>query len=372
VNGLSLYIHAPFCARRCRYCDFAVTVDRSPDAGAWLAAVERELAAVIEREGLGRPRFDTIYLGGGTPSQLGPGTLPRLRERLARHADVVDGAEWTAEANPESFGAGLAADWRSAGVNRLSFGAQSFDPAVLRWMGRLHGPDGPARAVETARAAGFENVSLDLIFGLPARLGRDWATDLELALGLRPEHVSLYGLTAGARTPLGRDVASGVEHLADEDTYAAEYLLAAEVLAASGYRHYEVSNFALRDRESRHNVAYWTLQPYLGLGPGAHSYHPPRRWWNERDWAGYVERVMRAGSAVDSEEVVGPAAADLERSWLGLRTADGAVAGTEARLRLARTWAANGWATVTDGRVRLTPQGWLLLDRLAVEYDAAA
>ncbi len=372
MNGLSLYIHAPFCARRCRYCDFAVTVDHSPDAAVWLDAVGRELAGTIERERLGRPRLVTLYLGGGTPSLLGPGALPRLRERLARYADIEDGAEWTAEANPESFGPALAADWRAAGVNRLSFGAQSFDSSVLRWMGRLHGPAGPARALGAARDAGFDNVSVDLIFGLPARLGRDWAADLEQALSLGPEHVSLYGLTAEARTPLGRQVAAGAERLADEDTYAAEYLLAADVLAAAGYRHYEVSNFARPDRESRHNVAYWTMRPYVGLGPGAHSYLPPRRWWNERDWAGYRQRVGLGGTAVESEEVLDAAATDLEQAWLGLRTVAGAVAGTAARVRLGRGWASRGWATVEDGRIRLTPRGWLLLDRLAVEYDAAA
>ncbi|MGD8277394.1 MAG: radical SAM family heme chaperone HemW [Gemmatimonadota bacterium] len=372
MSGLSLYIHAPFCARRCCYCDFAVTVDRAPDAIAWLDAVERELAGTIERERLGRPRLLTLYLGGGTPSLLGPGALPRLRDRLERHADIADGAEWTAEANPESFSAALAADWRAAGVNRLSFGAQSFDPAVLRWMGRLHGPAGPARAVQTARNAGFDNLSLDLIFGLPARLGRDWAADLERALSLGPDHISLYGLTAESRTPLGRRVAAGEERLADEEAYGAEYLLAADVLAAAGLRHYEVSNFARPDRESRHNVAYWTMRPYLGLGPGAHSYVPPRRWWNERDWAGYREKVTAGGSAVEAEEVVGDSASALERSWLGLRTTEGVDAGTEARVRLGRTWASNGWATLEHGRLRLTPLGWLLLDRLAVEYDAAA
>lgn len=338
----------------------------------WLDAVEREFAATIERERLGRPRLVTLYLGGGTPSLLGPGALPRLRERLAWHADIEEGAEWTAEANPESFEPVLAADWREAGVNRLSFGAQSFDPSVLRWMGRLHGPEGPARALGAARAVGFDNVSLDLIFGLPARLGRDWAADLERVLSLEPEHVSLYGLTAEARTPLGRQVTAGAERLADEETYAAEYLLAADVLAAAGFRHYEVSNFALPDRESRHNVAYWTMRPYLGLGPGAHSYLPPRRWWNERDWAGYRDRVGHAGTAVESEEVLDATATDLERAWLGLRTVDGAASGTEARARLGRAWASKGWAIVEDGRIRLTPQGWLLLDRLAVEYDAVA
>jgi oxygen-independent coproporphyrinogen-3 oxidase len=372
VSGLSLYVHAPFCARRCCYCDFAVTVDRSPDPEPWLEAIEAELAAAIRRERLGRPKLATVYVGGGTPSLLGAGAMSGLRERVGRHADIEPGAEWTVEANPESFDGVLAGDWRLAGVNRLSFGAQSFDGAVLRWMGRLHGPAGPVRAFEAARSAGFDNISLDLIFGLPAHLERDWRADLERTLALGPEHVSLYGLTAEPRTPLGVRVADGRERLADEDVYAAEYLLAADTLSTAGFRHYEVSNFARPGRESRHNAAYWTLQPYLGLGPGAHSFLPPRRWWNARDWADYRQRVAGTGAAIEAEETPGPDAVRLERAWLDLRTADGALPASPGQERLARSWADRGWAEVGSRRVRLTPAGWLLLDRLAVEYDEAA
>lgn len=369
---LSLYVHAPFCARRCCYCDFAVTVDRSPQADAWLDAVEAEFRTALEREALDRPVLRTLYVGGGTPSLLGTGAMPGLRERLARHADLEDLEEWSVEANPESFDARLAEDWRSAGVQRLSFGAQSFDAEALRWMGRLHGPEGPARAFAVARAAGFDDLSVDLIFGLPAHLGRDWAADLQRALDLGPEHVSLYGLTAEPATPLGAKVNEGRERLADEETYAAEYLLAARVLTGAGFRHYEVSNFARPGRASRHNRAYWTHRPYLGLGPGAHSFLAPRRWWNARDWADYRQRVMETGAAIEAVEQLDEAAVGLERAWLQLRTAEGATQESERQRRLAESWAARGWARVSDNRVHLTAAGWLLLDRLAVEYDAAA
>jgi oxygen-independent coproporphyrinogen-3 oxidase len=375
VRPRHLYIHVPFCVRRCSYCDFAVTATRAAPAAAWLDGIERELRQVVEREGIELPlELRTIYVGGGTPSSLGVGALGEMRGRLERFAVWRDEeVEWTAEANPESFDEALARDWRAAGVNRISLGAQTFQERSLRWMGRLHGPEGPARALAAARSAGFENVSIDLIFGLPARLERDWAADLERTLELAPEHISLYGLTAEAATPLGRWVKEGKEALADEDSYAAEYLLAASRLREAGYAHYEVSNFARPGLESRHNVAYWTGAAYLGLGPGAHSYQPPTRWWNVRDWAEYASRLAADGSVRESSEDIGEAEASLERAWLGLRTNAGLRASSPAQERLLAEWRERGWALrVTDGQVHLTPHGWLLLDRLAVEFEAAA
>lgn len=369
-----LYIHVPFCVRRCAYCDFAVTAVREAPARAWLDAIEAELGLLIASGAVARPLpLRTIYVGGGTPSLLGHGVMSELGRRLARYAQWDGGTvEWTAEANPESFDAAVAEDWRAAGVNRVSLGAQAFDPAALRWMGRLHGPDGPARAVAAARAAGLANVSIDLIFGLPSRLERDFAADLERLLTLAPEHVSLYGLTAEAATPLGRWVREGRESLPAEDAYEHEYLLAARTLAAAGYAHYEVSNFAKPGHESRHNSAYWNGAAYLGLGPGAHSFLPPERSWNVRDWVAYTERLSAGVSPRDGAEVVDEAASALERVWLGLRTTSGMPATSPAQGRLAEEWRGQGWAELGAGRVRLTPNGWLLLDRLAVEFDAAA
>jgi oxygen-independent coproporphyrinogen-3 oxidase len=252
-------------------------------------------------------------------------------------------------------------------VNRLSLGAQTFDAQVLAWMGRLHGIDGPQRALDAARAAGFGNVSLDLIFGVPTRFGRDWGADLERVIAMAPEHVSLYGLTAEAGAPLGRWVAEGRESLADEDVYATEYLQASELLTAAGYVHYEVSNFGRPGLGSRHNGAYWRGVSYLGLGPGAHSFVPPRRYWNTRDFATYAQRVGAGGHAIDGQEVIDVAAAELERSWLGLRTDAGLELRNGRESAVAQHWQNEGWATIQAGRVRLTPRGWLLLDRLAVE-----
>lgn len=368
-----LYVHVPFCVRRCSYCDFAVTALKDPPVPVWLDCIGRELsshasAGSVRAEGVLR----TLYVGGGTPSLLGTGAFAALASRIGEILPPDRAMEFTAEANPESFSPELAADWRRAGVNRISLGAQTFHPAALRWMGRLHGVEGPGRAVSAARAAGFDNISVDLIFGLPARLGRDWAADLDRALGLEPDHISLYGLTAESATPLGRWVAEGRERLADEEQYRSEYLYAAERLTRAGFVHYEVSNFARPGRESLHNLAYWAGVPYLGVGPGAHSFLPPRRFWNTRDWAAYRDRVLSGGSAVEGEESVGAESAALERLWLGLRVAEGLGDLTGGQGVVADRWRRLGWAEVTGGRVRLTAEGWLLLDRLVVELDAAA
>lgn len=370
-----LYLHFPFCARRCSYCDFAVTALREPPVASWLDAIDAELAQVFAAEGWSAPgRLRTIYVGGGTPSLLGSGAMVELRRRLERYFSWGDDLEWTVEANPESFDRELARDWREAGVNRLSLGAQTFHEGALRWMGRLHGPDGPVRAVEAARAAGLDNYSVDLIFGLPARLGRDWGDDLERVLALEPSHLSLYGLTAEPATPLGRWVSAGRERLADEESYEREYLEAVARLTEAGFLHYEVSNFARPGRESRHNRAYWEGVPYLGIGPSAHSFLPPRRRWNSRDWEAYRSAVSAGASPIAEEEVVTGAAARLERLWLGLR-AEGGVrreGWSGEQERLARGWVERGWARLTPEALRLTPAGWLLLDRLALDFDAAA
>jgi oxygen-independent coproporphyrinogen III oxidase len=367
-----VYVHAPFCVRRCLYCDFAVQVRRTGDVGGWLAALAGELRAV-EAEGLLSlaPRLDTLYVGGGTPSLLGPGAMAGLARVVGRERLADPALEWTAEANPESLTPGVASAWREAGVNRLSLGAQSFHEPALRWMGRLHGPEGAAAAVTAARSAGFENLSVDLIFGLPAHLGRPWKRDLEEALALEVPHVSLYGLSVEPETPLGRAVAEGREKGVDEDLYREEFLEAAERLARAGFEHYEVSNFARPGFASRHNGAYWTGAPYLGLGNGAHSHAPPVRRWNLRAWEAYSAKAALGQSPEDGREVLDPAALRLERIWLGLRTSVGlSLEGLgQGALRLAAEWAREGWAVRDGSRLRLTASGWLLLDRLAVELD---
>ena len=368
----SVYIHAPFCTRRCFYCDFAVKVS-PPDCAAWLKALAGELSA-LEQEGtfLLDRTLETLYIGGGTPSLLGANAMTGVRnligdERLG-HFDL----EWTAEANPENFTKEVATGWRFAGVNRLSLGIQSFHAPALRWMGRLHGPDGARLAVDVARAAGFENLSVDLIFGLPAHLEREWERDLDETLLLEPDHISLYGLTAEAATPLGRAVAEGREDLPGEAGYEQEYLSAVARLAEAGYEAYEVSNFALPGFQSRHNSVYWSGEPYIGLGNGAHSYRHPVRRWNSRDWDAYRTRAAGAGLPLEDSEELDATKVRLERIWLGLRTRRGiALQGlpSSARDRM-RRWEEKGLAVANENVARLTPKGWLVMDRLTVELDS--
>jgi oxygen-independent coproporphyrinogen-3 oxidase len=368
----SVYVHAPFCTRRCYYCDFAVAV-ASADCGGWLDALRAEVGA-LEREGafVLDDTLDTLYVGGGTPSLLGAAAMDGLstvigEERLRNH-DL----EWTAEANPDSFTQDVATAWRRAGVNRISLGIQSFHAPALKWMGRLHGADGARAAVQVARAVGFTNFSVDLIFGLPGHLERELERDLDHTLSLDPDHVSLYGLSAEPATPLGRAVAEGRETLPSERRYGEEYLLAVDRLAEAGYEAYEVSNFARPGRASRHNSVYWSGEPYVGLGNGAHSYRHPIRRWNIRDWDAYRVGTEGSGLPVDDEEELGVDEIRLERIWLGLRTKRGiSLRGlpSSARDRTAR-WEESALAVAQGNVVRLTPKGWLVMDRLTVELDA--
>ena len=368
----SVYVHAPFCVRRCVYCDFAVTVNPDGDAGGWGEALAAELS-MVEGEGALRlaPQLETLYVGGGTPSLLGPGAMDVLARAMGEGRLSDPDLEWTAEANPESFTPELARRWRASGVNRVSLGVQSFHEPTLRWMGRMHGAEGAARAVVTAQEAGLTNLSIDLIFGLPAAVGRSWADDLSRALEMDVPHVSLYGLSVEAGTPLGRAVDEGRAPGVDEERYRDEFLLAAERLTSAGYEHYEVSNFARDGLVSRHNSAYWDGRPYLGLGNGAHSYAHPVRRWNVRDWEAYRARVLAGASAEQEREVLSSEAAALERVWLGLRTREGLARselGAES-LGLTETWVHSGLAETFGDRLRLTTEGWLQLDRLAVELD---
>jgi oxygen-independent coproporphyrinogen III oxidase len=364
----------PFCVRRCSYCDFAVQATPDAPVTPWLEAVSGELRLLAARQPWPAPLdLDTVYVGGGTPSTLGTGAMAAMRAAFSPIARWDADAEWTAEANPESFTAELARDWRAAGVNRVSLGVQTFHEPALRWMGRLHGAEGPARAMSAARRAGLRNVSVDLIFGLPSRLGRDWNADIDRVLALEPEHVSLYGLTAEAATPLGRWVRDGRERLAGEDRYADEFMLAHERLTDAGFEHYEVSNFGRPGRRSRHNFAYWTGVPYLALGPGAHAFEPPFRRWNMRSWEAYRDAVTAGRLPWDGEERVEAEELALERIWLGLRTDLGyrMEGATPEQWALVRRWDAGGLASVAGDTVRLTAAGWLLLDRLALDLAGA-
>jgi len=371
-----LYVHVPFCARRCSYCDFAIAVRKNVPSARFVDGILREWSW-WQDEPFARAPLDTLYFGGGTPSHLDATELARLVAGLRGRSEP---GETTLETNPDDVTPERARAWVSAGIDRVSLGVQSFDPAVLAWMHRTHRAEQVVPAVQVLREAGIGSISVDLIYALPPALARDWSRDLDLALALAPEHLSLYGLTVEPHTALGRWVERRESKVADDDRYAGEFLLAHERLTAAGFEHYEVSNYGRAGHRARHNSAYWQRRPFLGLGPSAHSGMGTRRWWNIREFAPWqvaVEGAEPAGVMVAVEGEAFPASVDgwerldaerirLEDLYLGLRTVDGLAVDRLPAATL-KGWIDAGWATERAGTVRLTVEGWLRLDALVAQ-----
>jgi oxygen-independent coproporphyrinogen-3 oxidase len=372
VPARHLYVHVPFCARRCSYCDFSIAVrSRVPvDEYVGALAAELELRLGSAPSPGGRPALDTLYFGGGTPSRLGGDGVARAIAQIGRWFALAPGAELTIEGNPDDVSADAVAAWRAAGVNRLSLGGQTFDPAALAWMHRTHDAGQTVRAIGTARAGGIDDISLDLIFALPPSVPRDWAADVDQALALQPTHLSLYGLTVEPGTPLGRWAARGEVSEADEDRYAAEFLHAHRALSAAGFEHYEVSNFARPGHRARHNSAYWSGVPYLGLGPASHGFDGRERRWNVPAYAGWVRALSQGRDPVEGREELDADMQAAEAVYLGLRTVDGLPLTPDEERRASR-WVEAGWAEHAADRLRLTAPGWLRLDALAADLTLA-
>jgi oxygen-independent coproporphyrinogen-3 oxidase len=374
-----LYVHVPFCGRRCSYCDFAIAVRRNVPVSEYIDAIMAEM--VTRGIALDSGVLRTLYLGGGTPSKLGGTGLARLIQSFAHLAGVdkfstsLDKFELTIEVNPEDVSAEAARAWVAAGVNRASIGVQSFEPGVLRWMHRDHTPEQVGEAVRILRGEGVQELSLDLIFALPSSVERSWTHDLDVALSLTPDHLSFYGLTVEPTTPLGRWVARGEESESPEERYEAEFLEADRVLTGAGFEHYEVSNYGLPGKRARHNSSYWSGAPYLGLGPSAHGFDGRVRRWNRKAYADWLAVVGRGDDPVAGSEVIGASERLAEEVYLGLRTTDG-LSIRENDLKMVTPWIDAGWGALgpdaaTGGvRLRLTPSGWLRLDSLAAAIAA--
>jgi oxygen-independent coproporphyrinogen III oxidase len=359
-----LYVHIPFCARRCSYCDFAIAVRRVVPTDEYLQMVDAELALRFSAEPW---PLHTLYLGGGTPSRLGAEGVSRLMTQFRNRVEIRAETEVTIEANPDDVTAEAARAWRRSGINRVSLGAQSFDDRALKWMHRVHDSRSIAVAVDALRSAGFADISLDLIFALPSELNRDWRDDLTRAIDLDPTHISLYGLTVEPHAPLGRWVARGEVTEAPEENYELEFLTADELLTRAGFAHYEVSNFAKSGHRARHNSAYWQAVPYAGIGPGAHEFDPPRRRWNVREYAEWVRRLTSNEDPMDGFEILTDDNRIAESVYLGMRTIDGLVINAAETSRIA-PWVEASWANLDSaGRLTLTPTGWLRLDSLAAD-----
>jgi oxygen-independent coproporphyrinogen-3 oxidase len=348
------------------YCDFSIAVRRSVPAERFVSAVLAELDSRLESEAWDAGPIETLYLGGGTPSLLPTEQLTRLIAQLVERGGGAGPTELTLEANPDDVTPQRARSWATAGVSRVSLGVQSFDQRTLEWMHRTHEAAASEAAVTDLRAAGIGSVSLDLIFALPDDLEPDLGAELDRALALEPDHLAVYGLTVEPRTPLARWMARGAAARTDEERYVEEFLLAHEVLAAAGFEHYEVSNYAKPGQRSRHNGIYWAGAPYLGLGPSAHSFRDGERRWNVEPWAAWERAVRERGEAVAGTEQLTADQRHLEGLYLGLRTIEGVAPeavppGLVPALKAAEE---RGWIVERAGRLALTPEGWLKLDSL--------
>lgn len=360
-----VYVHVPFCARRCAYCDFSIAVRKAVPVLEYVTALSQELA--IRFAGEHRWAVDTLYFGGGTPSRLGGAGVERAIAAMRDYIDLADDAEVTLEANPEDVTPAAAAAWRGAGVNRLSIGAQSFDDNVLEWMHRTHDADAIGRAFDAARSAGIENISLDLIFALPEVIDRSWEADVARAIELEPSHVSLYGLTVEPHTPLGRWRSRGELDDAPDERYEREFLFAHDAMSSAGLEHYEVSNFGRPGLRSRHNSSYWSEAPYAGLGPSAHEFDGVVRRWNKAAYVEWVRDTAAGHDPIDQSETLTDENKSAERAYLGLRTVAG-LALTDIEIARTTAWIDAGWARLDDRKtLRLTPLGWLRLDALAAD-----
>ena len=381
MTPFALYAHVPWCRHVCPYCDFNVYATSSAPEAAYVDALVAELGAWSARPPWTGGRLQSVYVGGGTPSLFSAAGVARLLAAAADRFDLDGGAEVTLEANPGTVERATLAGYAAAGVNRLSLGAQSFQPSLLRVLGRDHSPADIRGAVDAARAAGFRNVSLDLIFAVPGATLADWEADLRAALALAPEHVSAYGLTYEEGTPLHAWRTAGRVRAVDEDTEAAMTDATVEMLGAAGYARYEVSSWARPGFASRHNQAYWNGADYLGIGAGAHSFAadppPGRRWANERRPEAYMDAVRTRGTAVASEERLSEAQARAEFCFTGLRQTAG-IDVVEFRRRFGAALdaafphvgrlVAEGLAEITGERVRLTDRGMRFADTVSATF----
>ena len=393
-EGISLYVHVPFCLSKCPYCDFNTYQGIESQFGDYLAGVTGEIEAWARA--LGRPSVNTIFLGGGTPSYLPDGDAGRILESIAGSYRVRDGAEITAECNPNDLTLAKCVELRATGINRISMGVQSMDNGLLAMLGRRHDADEVIGALQSCRRAGFDNVNLDLIYGLPRQTLEQWKDTVERILAQSPEHISMYSLTLEEGTPLRHWVQQGRLPEPDPDLAADMYDLARAALGDAGYHHYEISNWCQAGRESEHNLAYWRNLEWLGVGPGAHSSLAGCRFWTVRSpreyaqkasewvemaepWASATAGRIEGVPTVDGLEVIDEETAAAETMFLGLRLLDGmdvSAASERSGIDLMARYATE-LAELTqdgllvwdaDGHVRLREEAYLVANQAFTRF----
>jgi putative oxygen-independent coproporphyrinogen III oxidase len=358
-----VYVHVPFCLTRCGYCDFNAYAGLDHLASRYVAALLREIE-------LAAPMWAgvetvSVFLGGGTPTMLDVADLKALLARLRSAFALTADVEVTIEANPDTVDEATLVGLREAGFGRLSMGAQSFDRSVLAELERVHQPEAVRRAFAAARGAGFDNVSLDLIYGAAGESVGSWERTLEEAIALSPEHVSAYALTIEPATALGRRVARGETPAPDPDVQAEMFEAACRLLGDAGYGHYEVSNWAKPGYACRHNLGYWERRPYVGLGAGAHGFRDGRRWWNVRPPQEYLSMVERGELPVGGSEELELSDAYLEEVFLRLRILEG-IPSSWVEDGREDPYVESGLLVRDDGHLVPTERGMLLLNELVL------
>jgi oxygen-independent coproporphyrinogen-3 oxidase len=372
-RSLGLYIHVPFCAKRCYYCSFnTAPLERPAEVARYVAAARREIGLLAGAAWAPEITIGSVFFGGGTPSLLEPDALAALVDAVRGPFVLAADAEVTVECNPESVSRGKLAAYRKAGVNRISLGVQSLDDAILPRLGRLHDARGARAAFEAAREAGCDNVSVDVMYGLPDLGPAAWARTIEGVLGWGPEHLSAYGLTLDAGSLWA---VTGVAGLPAEGAVVEQYWALAGAAAGRGFEHYEISNYARPGFRARHNLGYWRADEYLAVGPGACGFVGDVRYGNVKPVARYCAALESGALPIDTAERLTPRQRRGERLILGLRLSDGVprawlderMAGAAALARKVATWREAGMLTERDGRIALTEASFLVSDALFVE-----
>jgi len=375
-NDISIYIHIPLCVKKCAYCDFASFAGRMAQREAYIDAVCREMRA--QAAFFGRRRVKTVFFGGGTPTLLTGAQVQAIMDTLRACFDLLPDAEITMEGNPGTLTRENLAAYRAAGVNRLSLGVQSMEDDLLTAIGRIHTAEQAREAVQMAREAGFENLNLDLMYGLPGQTNAQWEHTLREAVALSPEHLSCYSLILEEGTPLQMQAqARTCAPLPDEDAICEMDDATQRVLCKAGYAQYEVSNYAKPGRACRHNIVYWECLPYMGLGLGAHSDMDGRRFYNPEDWEGYMQLVESGSTARAQEGENTREDRMFERMMMGLRMTQGVdierfcaefdASPEEIWPEQINRFMAQGMMERAGGRLRLTKRGMQLMNSVLVE-----
>jgi len=384
MMNAGLYIHIPFCLKKCPYCDFYSITDVSLQP-AFLNALSSEMRMTGGVELV----FDTIYIGGGTPSILDVKTIGQIIEIAIQSFEILSGAEITLAINPGTVTPEQLEGYRSAGVNRINIWLQSFDPHNLSFLGRIHSRSDADLAVKWAKKAGFENIGFDLIYGIPGQTRESWLFDLRRAVEYEPEHLSCYMLTFEPGTPLGRDRSMGRFKPLADDLVGEMFKTTLEYLSAHGYNQYEISNFARacstqagnncsEDNRSRHNMKHWSFAPYIGLGPSAHSFIEPQRYWNCTGVKKYIQELASGRFPLEGDEWLSPEQLMIEAVYLGLRQTRGIMVdvfdkkfGVSFELKFKEVISdleKKGFIEFSPNHCALTPKGMLLFDSIAAMF----